>query len=206
MSIALSPFYFQSFGSSLLSLFWILFQVVAYFLFIYLVFCVFSLSLYLHNIFFCLFIFFFFKLLCLRSPFPRLQVWISSCFWFLPPVGNVSPVFNVGFVLGVNCACILVEGGVFPPLMGMAVWGGNPVCWWFCLCFCLLFGWGILNWLLLALGCARSCIQVEAFVRVLTNWYSLELGVLWQSRVLESALSFWWLRVWSLVREFRFHK
>ena len=36
-------------------------------------------------------------------------------------VGNLSPVFNVGFVLSVTCACILVEGGVFPPLMGMAV-------------------------------------------------------------------------------------
>ena len=89
----ISPFCFQGFWSSLLSLFWILFQVVCYFVFIYLDFCVSILSLHLCSI--SLPFHFFFLNLCLRSPFPRLQGWILS-FGFFPP--NVGPVVCVSLV------------------------------------------------------------------------------------------------------------
>ena len=57
--------------------------------------------------------------------------------------------------------------------MGMAEWGGNPVCWWFGLYFCFVccldeafcvvcYWW---------LGIAGSCIQMVSFVWVLTVWY-----------------------------------
>ena len=77
--LAFSPFCFQGFWSTLLSVFWILFH---YFLFINLDFCV-SICSFISVVFLCLFIIFV-NLLCLRSPFPRLQVWILSSFWFLP--------------------------------------------------------------------------------------------------------------------------
>ena len=38
------------------------------------------------------------------------------------------------------------------PLMGKSEWGGNPVCWWLGLYFCLLFRWGILHRVLLMVG------------------------------------------------------
>jgi len=46
-------------------------------------------------VFLCFFIFFL-NLLCLRSPFPRLQGWILSSFWFCPP--KVGPVVCVSFI------------------------------------------------------------------------------------------------------------
>ena len=73
--------------------------------------------------------------------------------------------------------------------MGKAEWGGNPVCWWLCLYLCFVCCLdevsctGCLWWL----DDAGSCIQVVSFEWVLTIWYSLGL-ILWQSRVLESAL------------------
>ena len=38
------------------------------------------------------------------------------------------------------------------PLMGKAEWGGNPVCWWLGLHFCLLFRWGVLQRVLMVVG------------------------------------------------------
>ena len=48
--LSMSPFYFQDFGSSLISLLWILFQENAYFLFICLVCWVFTMSLHLLHV------------------------------------------------------------------------------------------------------------------------------------------------------------
>ena len=115
-----------------------------------------------------------------------------------------TPVVCVSFIQGRWDLCwVFVCLFVFP-LMGMAEWGGDPVCWWLYLCFCFVCcldegscaGW--YRWL----ADARSCIQVVSFLWVLTIfmiWYFLVL-VLWQSRVLESVLPLQRLRAWSLVR------
>ena len=49
------------------------------------------------------------KLLCLGSPFCRLQVHSSHCFWCLPPVGKVGSVGYVGFLVEVSGDCFLVD-------------------------------------------------------------------------------------------------
>ena len=59
-------------------------------------------------VFLCLLILF--NLLCLRSPFCRLQVRSSLCFWCLPLVDEVGPVGCVGFLLEGTGACVLVVG------------------------------------------------------------------------------------------------
>ena len=51
-----------------------------------------------------------------------------------------------------------------------------------------------------------SFIKVEAFVEVLTNYYSLDLGVFLQSRFFLSVLLFQRLRAQILAREVRFHR
>ena len=63
---------------------------------------------FLCRIFLCLLILFI--LLCLGSPFHRLQVCSSRCFWCLPPVGEVGSVACVGFLVEGTCACVLVGG------------------------------------------------------------------------------------------------
>ena len=68
----------------------------------------------------------------------------------------------------------------FFPLMGMAEWGGNTVCWWWGLYFCFVCCLDEASctgsyW---CLGDAGSCIQVVSFMWVLTSWYSLGL-ILW---------------------------
>ena len=78
-----SPFCFQGFCSSLLTSFWILFPVVCLFPLHLFGLCVTSLFFHLYSISLP-FHYFFLNLLCLRSPFPRLQGWIPSFFWFLP--------------------------------------------------------------------------------------------------------------------------
>ena len=60
----------------------------------------------------------FFNLLCLKSPFLRIQGRILSSFWFLPLVGKVCAMVCVGFMLGMTCACILLEGSEFFPSDG----------------------------------------------------------------------------------------
>ena len=125
------------------------------------------------------------------SQAPRLEFFLP--FGFCPP--KVGPVVCVSFVYGEICAEIFVSLFVFP-LMVKAEWGGNPVCWWYGLYFCLLFRWGVLHRVLLVV--VWSCVQVVSFVWVLTIWYSLGL-VLWSSRVLESVLPFQRLKAWSLL-------
>ena len=50
------------------------------------------------------------NLLCLGSPFRRLQVHSSCCFWCLLPVGNIGSEGCVGFLVEGTCACVLVGG------------------------------------------------------------------------------------------------
>ena len=60
------------------------------------------------------------NLLCLGSPFRRLQVRSSRFFWCLPAVAKVGSVGCVGFLVEGPSACVLVDearsclsGGVF---------------------------------------------------------------------------------------------
>ena len=49
------------------------------------------------------------NLLCLGSPFHKLQVHSSHCFWCLPPVGKVCSVGCVGFLVEGTGAFVLVD-------------------------------------------------------------------------------------------------
>ena len=49
------------------------------------------------------------NLLCLGSPFHRLQVRSSHCFWCLPLVGKVGSVGCVSFLVEGTGACVLVD-------------------------------------------------------------------------------------------------
>ena len=49
------------------------------------------------------------NLLCLGSPFHRMQVRSSLCFWCLPPMGEVGSVGCVGFLVEETGACVLVD-------------------------------------------------------------------------------------------------
>ena len=106
--LVFSPFYFQDFGSSLLSLLWILFQVD----------CLFPLHLFglvgfyltpSSVVCFSVFSFCLTYLLCLGSLFRRLQVHSSHCFWCLPAAGRVGSVGCVGFLAEGTGACVLVD-------------------------------------------------------------------------------------------------
>ena len=68
-------------------------------------------------VFLCLLILF--NLLCLGSPFRRLQARSSHCFWCLPPVGEVGSVTCVGFLVGATGACFLVGGAGSCPSGGL---------------------------------------------------------------------------------------
>ena len=64
------------------------------------------------------------NLLCLGSPFHRLQVLNSHCFWCLPPVAKDGSVGCVGFLVEGTSACVLVnEAGSF-------LSGGQVHVWW----------------------------------------------------------------------------
>ena len=47
--------------------------------------------------------------LCLGSPFRRLQVGSSRCFWCLPTVAKVGSVGCVAFLVEGTGACVLVD-------------------------------------------------------------------------------------------------
>ena len=49
------------------------------------------------------------NLLCLGSPFCRLQVRSSCCFWCLPALGKFRSVGSVGFLVEGTGACVLVD-------------------------------------------------------------------------------------------------
>ena len=70
------------------------------------------------------------NLLCLDSPFHRIQVPSSHCFWFLPPVANVVSVCSVGFLVEGTSACVLVDEA------GSCV-SGWQVHVWLCVLGCL---------------------------------------------------------------------
>ena len=129
------------------------------------------------EVFLCLFIIYFFNLLCLRSPFPRPQSWILSSFCFLPSQGWSSGLCELH--IGWDLCWVFVYLFVFP-LMDKAEWNGNPVCWWLGLYFCFACCLDEVSctWCYWWLADARYCIQVFSFVWVFTIWYSLGL-VLW---------------------------
>ena len=70
------------------------------------------------------------NLLCLGSPFHRLQVHSSYCFWCLPPVAKVVSVGCVGFLVEGTSACVLVDEA------GSCLSGGQVHVWW-CVLGCL---------------------------------------------------------------------
>ena len=78
--------------------------------------------------FLCLFILL--TLLCLGSPFHRLQVRSSRCFWCLSPVGKVGSVGCVHFLLEQTGACVLVDEA------GSCLSGGQDYVQW-CVLACL---------------------------------------------------------------------
>ena len=79
-------------------------------------------------VFFCFLILL--NLLCLGSPFRRLLVRSSHCFWCLSPVAKVGSVGCVGFLVERTGACVLVDeaGSVF--LVGRTMSSG--VFWGVC--------------------------------------------------------------------------
>ena len=79
-------------------------------------------------IFLCLLIFL--NLLCLGSPFHRLQVHSSHCFWCLSPVGKVGSVGCVGFLVEGTGACVLFDEA------GSCLFGVWDRIWW-CVLGCL---------------------------------------------------------------------
>ena len=76
-------------------------------------------------VFFCLLILL--NLLCLGSPFLRLQVRSSRCFWCLSPVAKVGSVGCTGFLLEGTSACVLVVEA------GSCLSGGQIHVWWYVL-------------------------------------------------------------------------
>ena len=70
------------------------------------------------------------NLLGLGSPFCRLHVRSSHCFWCLPPVAKVGSVGFVGFLVVGTGACVLVDEA------GSCLSGGQVDVWW-CVLGCL---------------------------------------------------------------------
>ena len=78
--------------------------------------------------FFCLLILLI--LLCLGSPFHRLQVRSFRWFWYLSPVAKVGSVGCVGFLVERTSACVLVDEA------GSCLSGGQ-IHVWLCVLGCL---------------------------------------------------------------------
>ena len=70
------------------------------------------------------------NLLCLWSPFCRLKVRSSCCFWCLSPVAKVGSVGCLGFLVKGTSACVLVDEA------GSCLSGGQVHIWW-CVLGCL---------------------------------------------------------------------
>ena len=64
---------------------------------------------------------------CLGSPFCRLQVHSSHCFWCLPPAAKVGSVCCVGFLVEGTGACVLVDE------VGSCLSGGQDCARWYVL-------------------------------------------------------------------------
>ena len=126
-------------------------------------------------VFLCLFAIFL-NLLCLRSPFPRLQCWILSSFRFLP--SKVGPVVCISVLEGESCAEFLSVCLFFLWWAGLSemvvLSDGLGLCFCFVCCLDELSCTGCYWWL----GDVGSCITVVSCMWVFTIWYLLEL-VLW---------------------------
>lgn len=110
--------YFQDFGSPLLSLLRILFQVE----------CLFPLHLFILWILLCSFIccmfvcfFILFNLLYLVSPFCRLEGFSSSQLWSLPSMSGLGPIPCESLLVWGTCTCGLMNGIGCVSLKGSAV-------------------------------------------------------------------------------------
>ena len=154
--IILNFFFCRYLNYFLLGFVWV-FLFVCLFVFLS---CVLLVCSFIWAIFFYLF---FFSLLHLMSPFLRLSGRIPSSFWFLPLLCKVVPVVCVGcfwvwllFVLWWKevrfcfCFCFVL---FFPSdEQGCMRWQSCLLMTGFVfLSFCF-FGWGILHWVLLAVG------------------------------------------------------
>ena len=144
MIISFSPFCFCEFRSSLLSLLWILFQVVCLFLLHLCGLVSFYLILHLHyiSLSFLFFILTPFEVFLSQALGLVYSFFLSvSAFWSLPTTKwFVLTSFWGWFVTAFQWE----EVFSFFPLRARAVWGGifwnvcrNSVCWWLVLCFCL---------------------------------------------------------------------
>ena len=125
------------------------------------------------------------NLLCLGSPFHRLQFHSSCCFWCLPPVGKVGSVDCVGFLVEGTRASVGGWGWIL--LVGRTMFGG--VFWGVCelimiLCSLSANGWG--------------CVPV-----LLVVWHRVSSSVTCWS--LSGAVSYCWDGdVWESFRHFIF--
>ena len=118
-------------------------------------------------------------LLCLWSPFCRLQVPSSHCFWCLPPVPKVGSVGCVGFRMEGTSACVLVDES------GSCLSGGQDHILWCVLGVCDLImtlgslsanGWGCVPVLLVVwhrVSSACSLLVVEWSWVLALRWRSL---------------------------------
>jgi len=155
--LAFSPFCSQGFWSSLLSLIWILFQVVCLFplhlfgvlsfflsfFFFYFLTSVFLICSFICAVFLCLLIIIIIWVIVFEVSFSQVSrkagffPWRKlNCFFLLDSAllrlvqWFVWASYMMLFVLSF---CLFVF-----PMMGKAEWGGKPVCWWLDLYFCLV--------------------------------------------------------------------
>ena len=128
MFFVFSPFYFQDFGSSLLSIILNSFSGGLPISSSFVRSCEVLPCSFVCYVFLCLLIML--NLLCLGSPFHRLQVHSSRCFWCLSPVAMVGSVGCVSFLVEGTSACVLVgEAG--------SCLSGEQVHVWWCVLGCL---------------------------------------------------------------------
>ena len=127
-------------------------------------------------IFLCLLILL--NLLCLGSPFCRLHVRSSHCFWCLPPVSEGFSMGCVGFLVEGTDACVLVDEA------GSCLSGGQDRIWWCvlgCLWTCYDFRQPLCQWVSLC-SCLASCLArgVQHWSLLVVEW-SWVLSLRWRS-------------------------
>ena len=143
------------------------------------------------------------NLLCLGSPFHRLQVCSSRCFWCLPPVAKVGSVRCVGLLVEGTVACVLVNEA------GSCLSGGQDhvrccvlgclwpyydfrqlLCWWLCCVPVLLVVWHRVPSTVAccSLSGAGLSIEMESSGRAFAVRYYMEPRGLWWTNFLNSAL------------------
>ena len=136
--------------------------------------------------------------MCLRSPFPSLQGWILSSFWFLPSSGWCSGLCKL--CIGWNLCWVFLFVWFSSEGQGWVRWESCLLMIWFVFLFCLLFRWGVLHRVLLIVGWCQ--VLYSSGVLCVSSHYVIpprvsSLVVL----ILESALPFQKLRAWSLIVE-----